>query len=178
MKKPEPMAALQAAGASDTGRVRTGNEDAFICDPGRGIFAVIDGVGGHAGGEVAAAIARRELELRLRRETGTIEDRLREAVASANASILAEAVRVPELTRMACVLTAAVLSGDRVVAAHVGDTRLYTLGRRGLRKLTRDHSPVGLLEDAGQISEDEAMRHPDRNQVFREVGTSPHQPTE
>ncbi len=178
MKRPESFAALQASGASDTGRVRTGNEDAFICDPGRGVFAVIDGVGGHAGGEVAAAIARRELELRLRRETGTIEDRLREAVAAANASILAEAMRVPALKSMACVLTAAVITGDGVVAAHVGDTRLYKLGPHGLRKLTRDHSPVGLLEDSGQISEDDAMGHPDRNQVFREVGTSPHQPTD
>jgi serine/threonine protein phosphatase PrpC len=169
---------MHAAAASDVGRVRSGNEDAFICDAERGIFAVIDGVGGHAGGEVAAAIARRELELRLRRETGTVEDRLREAIAAANASILEEAARTPALSRMACVLTAAVVTPHHVVAGHVGDTRLYKVGPRGMRKLTHDHSPVGLLEDSGQVTEEDAMRHPDRNQVFREVGTAPRQPTD
>lgn len=172
------MQALAAYGASDLGRVRAINEDTFICDPERGVFAVIDGVGGHAGGEVAAAIARRELELRLRRETGTVEDRVREAIAAANASIFAEAERVPALAQMACVLTLAVVASEQVVAGHVGDTRLYKLGPGGMQKLTHDHSPVGQLEDRGHLREEEAMRHPDRNQVFREVGTQPRQPTD
>jgi serine/threonine protein phosphatase PrpC len=171
-------ATLLAAAASDVGRMRRGNEDAFICEPERGIFAVIDGVGGHAGGAVAAGIARSALELRLRRETGTVEDRLREAIAAANASILEEAGRVPALQRMACVLTAAVVTPGHVVAGHVGDTRLYKIDAFGFRKLTHDHSPVGILEDGGQLQELEAMHHPDRNQVFREVGTTPRQPTE
>lgn len=178
MKISEPLAALAACAATDVGRVRTSNEDAFICDPDRGVFAVIDGVGGQAGGDVAATIARRELELRLRRETGSIEDRIREAIAAANASILAEAQRVPALSGMACVLTIAVTAGEQLVIGHVGDTRLYKVGPTGIRKLTHDHSPVGLLEDGGQLDEDEAMRHPERNQVFREVGTRPHQPTD
>jgi serine/threonine protein phosphatase PrpC len=169
---------LTAYAASDIGRVRTVNEDTFICDPDRGVFAVIDGVGGQAGGEVAASIARRELELRLRRETGTLDDRVREAIAAANASILAEAGRVPALKQMACVLTVAVVTPDALVVGHVGDTRLYKLGATGMQKLTRDHSPVGQLEDRGELSEDEAMHHPDRNQVFREVGTQPRQPTD
>jgi serine/threonine protein phosphatase PrpC len=174
----ESLHTLTAYGASDIGRVRTVNEDTFLCDPDRGVFAVVDGVGGHAGGEVAAAIARRELELRLRRETGTVEDRIREAIAAANASILAEAERVPALTRMACVLTVAVVGADGVVIGHVGDTRLYKLGPAGMHKLTHDHSPVGQLEDRGHLREEEAMHHPERNQVFREVGTQPHQPTD
>ena len=170
------MGAVYAA--SDVGRVRTANEDAFICDADRGLFAVIDGVGGQAGGEVAATIARRELELRLRRETGSIEDRIREAIAAANASIHAEAQRMPALSGMACVLTIAVVAGERLVIGHVGDTRLYRIGPTGTRKLTHDHSPVGQLEDAGRLDEEEAMRHPERNQVFREVGTRPRQPTD
>jgi serine/threonine protein phosphatase PrpC len=174
----DSLQALTAYGASDVGRVRTVNEDTFICDGDRGIFAVIDGVGGHAGGEVAASIARRELELRLRRETGTVEDRIREAIAAANASILAEAERVPALTRMACVLTVAVATPGNVVIGHVGDTRLYKLGPAGLHKLTHDHSPVGQLEDRGHLREEEAMHHPERNQVYREVGTQPRQPTD
>lgn len=178
MKTSDVTVDLHASAASDVGRVRATNEDTFICDAERGIFAVIDGMGGHAGGEVAAAIARRELELRLRRETGTLDDRIREAIAAANASILAEAARVPALTHMACVLTAAVVTPRHVVVGHVGDTRLYKMGPSGLHKLTHDHSPVGLLEDAGELSEEDAMHHPERNQVFREVGTSPRQPTD
>jgi serine/threonine protein phosphatase PrpC len=170
VKTAELLAELHAAGASDVGRVRAGNEDALICDPHRGVFAVIDGMGGHAGGDVAAGIARRELEMRLRRETGAVEDRIREAIAAANASILAEATRVPALRDMACVLTVAVITPSQVVAGHVGDTRLYKITRDSMRKLTCDHSPVGILEDAGSLSEDEAMHHPERNQVFREVG--------
>jgi serine/threonine protein phosphatase PrpC len=174
----ESLHTLTAYGASDIGRVRTVNEDTFLCDPDRGVFAVVDGVGGHAGGEVAAAIARRELELRLRRETGTVEDRIREAIAAANASILAEAERIPALTRMACVLTVAVVGAEEVVIGHVGDTRLYKIGPAGMHKLTHDHSPVGQLEDRGHLREEEAMHHPERNQVFREVGTQPRQPTD
>ena len=178
MKISEPLPALAACAASDVGRVRSTNEDAYICDPDRGLFAVIDGVGGQAGGDVAAAIARRELELRLRRETGSIDDRIREAIAAANASIVSEAQRVPALSGMACVLTVAVVAGERLVIGHVGDTRLYKIGPTGMRKLTHDHSPVGQLEDGGRLGEEEAMRHPERNQVFREVGTRLRQPTD
>ena len=178
MRISDALHTLTAYAASDIGRVRTVNEDTFICDPDHGVFAVIDGVGGQAGGEVAAAIARRELELRLRRETGTIEDRVREAIAAANASIFAEAQRVPALAQMACVLTVAVVTPDTLVIGHVGDTRLYRLRPAGMQKLTHDHSPVGQLEDRGELAEDEAMHHPDRNQVFREVGTQPRQPTD
>jgi len=178
VKISEPLPAIAAGAVSDVGRVRTANEDAYICDPERGVFAVIDGVGGQAGGDVAAAIARRELELRLRRETGSIDDRIREAIAAANASIVTEAQRVPALSGMACVLTVAVVAGERLVVGHVGDTRLYKIGTTGIRKLTHDHSPVGQLEDAGRLGEEEAMRHPERNQVFREVGTRLRQPTD
>jgi len=64
------------------------------------------------------------------------------------------------------------------VIGHVGDSRLYLLGPNEIRKVTRDHSPVGAREDAGEISEEEAMRHPRRNEIFRDVGSSPHQPDE
>jgi serine/threonine protein phosphatase PrpC len=173
-----PAAMFLAHAATDIGRLRDVNEDAFICDVERGIFAVIDGVGGENGGDVAASIARRELELRLRRETGTVEDRLREAITAANEQILQEASTVQALAKMACVLTVAVVSNGRVVAGHVGDTRLYKIDAIGIRKLTHDHSPVGVLEDQGQLSEEDAMRHPDRNLVFRDVGTTPRHPTD
>ena len=79
-----------------------------------------------------------------------------------------------EWNGMACVLTAAVVNDNRAVVGHVGDTRLYKVTARDrtqLQKITRDHSPVGELEDRGEITEAEAMAHPQRNEVFRDVGS-------
>ncbi|MFP5284321.1 MAG: right-handed parallel beta-helix repeat-containing protein, partial [Thermoanaerobaculia bacterium] len=67
-------------------------------------------------------------------------------------------------------------SGQTATVGHVGDSRLYLLRRGEIRKVTRDHSPVGAREDAGEISEDEAMHHPRRNEIFRDVGSAPHEP--
>jgi serine/threonine protein phosphatase PrpC len=168
--------AVRAAGASDTGRVRPRNEDRFCCDPSRGIFIVVDGVGGYAGGDRAAELALAAVRARLERDTGTIEQRLREAIIGANAVVHDERHQRPELGGMACVLTAVVVAGNRVYAGHVGDTRLYKLRGSHIAKLTRDHSPVGALEDRGVLGEREAMCHPQRNEVWRDVGTNPHTP--
>ena len=77
---------------------------------------------------------------------------------------------------MACVLTVAVVDDGRATIGHVGDTRLYKLRGGRIEKVTRDHSPVGEREDANEISEAEAMRHPRRNEVYRDVGSEPHEP--
>jgi hypothetical protein len=77
---------------------------------------------------------------------------------------------------MACVLTVAVLENGSAVIGHVGDSRLYEIRRGGIRKLTHDHSPVGEREDNGELQEAEAMRHPRRNEVFRDVGSEEHAP--
>lgn len=163
---------LAAAWQSDPGRARIDNEDLSLCAPERGIYAVIDGVGGHASGEVAAAIARRVILERLARPLGTPAEKVREAIALANNQIFEEAAEWPEHKGMTCVLTLALVSDHHVTIGHVGDSRLYKLSRHGIRKLTRDHSPVGEREDAQEISEVEAMRHPRRNEVFRDVGSA------
>ena len=72
---------------------------------------------------------------------------------------------------MACVLTLAVVREDVVTVGHVGDSRLYLIWNGTLRKLTPDHSPVGEQEDQGELTEAEAMEHPRRNEVFRDVGS-------
>lgn len=162
---------LQAAARTDPGRTRTNNEDLPLIDPARGIFGVIDGVGGEAGGEVAAAIARDVILQRLARPLGTAAERVREAIAIANNEIFRRAQESPELRGMACVVTLAVVGDGRMVIGHVGDTRLYKIRPDGHRKITRDHSPVGEREDAGELHEVDAMRHPRRNEVFRDVGS-------
>jgi serine/threonine protein phosphatase PrpC len=169
---------LNAAGTSHPGRVRPRNEDRFHVDAARGIFIVVDGVGGHAGGERAAEIAVEAVRTRLERDTGSLVDRLREAIASANEGIHDESIARPELSGMCCVLTVAVVNGGRVCAGHVGDTRLYKLRHGELVKLTHDHSPVGAMEDAGRLAEREAMDHPRRHEVWRDVGTAARRPAE
>jgi PPM family protein phosphatase len=169
-------AAFNSAGASDPGLQREVNEDRFHDDPVRGVFIVVDGIGGQAAGEKAAETALAMVRARLERETGRLEDRIREAIGLANEQIYRLGSTRPEWRGMACVLTAAVVNDGDVVVGHVGDTRLYKLRGGRLAKLTRDHSPVGEREDAGQLSEKEAMQHPRRNEVFRDVGSETHRP--
>ena len=165
-------ASLRWAAGTDRGMRRATNEDRYYADAERGIFVVIDGVGGHSAGEHAAEIARDVLRERLERMTGTAEQRLREAIALANNEIWRQSCAHPEWSGMACVLTAAIVEDDTVTVGHVGDSRLYTLRPGEVRKITHDHSPVGEREDRGEITEEEAMRHERRNEIYRDVGSS------
>ena len=167
---------LRAAGATDVGRLRDVNEDRFHIDRDLGVFMVVDGVGGQAAGGRAADTALELVRARLASETGAIADRIREAITIANNEVHRQAEARVEWHGMACVLTVVVIRGGRATIGHVGDTRLYKLHADSIRKLTRDHSPVGEREDAGEISEAEAMRHPRRNEVYRDVGSEPHEP--
>jgi serine/threonine protein phosphatase PrpC len=168
--------ALLAAGRTDSGVQREVNEDRFHVDASRGLFVVIDGVGGQAAGGRAADVALSMLRGRLERETGPVADRIREAIAVANNEIHRLAATRAEWDGMACVLTIAVVCDGRATIGHVGDTRLYKIRGTRLEKITRDHSPVGEREDAGELSESQAMRHPRRNEVYRDVGSELHEP--
>jgi serine/threonine protein phosphatase PrpC len=175
-----PMEALgvRAAGATDPGLAREVNEDRYHVDTARGLFVVIDGVGGQAAGGKAADTAVTMLRARLERETGPLVSRLREAITVANNEIYRLSGIRAEWNGMACVLTAVVVRGGDAIVGHVGDTRLYKLWRGGIEKITRDHSPVGEREDARELSELEAMQHPRRNEVYRDVGSEPHEPAD
>jgi serine/threonine protein phosphatase PrpC len=166
---------LFAAGLSDVGRARDVNEDRFHADPARGIVLVIDGVGGQAAGGRAADTALAIIRDHLERANGSVPERIREAVTAANNEIHRLAALRPEWNGMACVLTVAVVEDGQAIVGHVGDTRLYRLLGDGIDKVTPDHSPVGEREDAGDLSEQEAMRHPRRNEVYRDVGSDRHE---
>jgi serine/threonine protein phosphatase PrpC len=164
---------LSSGAASDTGLLRDRNEDRFWADPAHGIYLVVDGVGGQAAGEVAAQLAVDTIRDSIFAEAPA-EDRVRRAITAANNRIWELAQCQPELSGMACVLTLALIDADRVTIGHVGDSRLYLIWHGAIRKLTTDHSPVGEGEDSGELSELEAMQHPRRNEVYREVGSAPH----
>jgi PPM family protein phosphatase len=160
-----------AGAATDTGLLREQNEDRYWMDAGRGIFLVVDGVGGQAAGELAAQTAVETIRESLSRAAAPAEDRVRTAITLANNRIFHRAQEDEGHAGMACVLTLALLEEGRITIGHVGDSRLYLIWDGAIRKLTSDHSPVGEDEDAGALTEEEAMHHPRRNEVFRDVGS-------
>jgi PPM family protein phosphatase len=161
----------RAGSCSDVGRVRGTNEDRVYVDNEAGVFAVADGVGGHAAGETAAELALEVIRSSLEGSPGDLKARIPTAITKANNAIFEMAEEDEALRGMACVLTVAALDGDRFVVGHVGDSRLYLIWNGAIRKLTSDHSPVGEQEERGELTEEEAMAHPRRNEVFRDVGT-------
>ena len=164
------VSCLRAGTATHAGRERSENEDRVFADVAQGVFVVIDGMGGHAAGSTAAAIAFETIREELGGTTGADEARIRRAITAANNKIFAAAEANPAWSGMACVLTVAILDEDRLRWGHVGDSRLYLFSEGALPKLTADHSPVGEQEDRGQLAERDAMQHPRRNQVSRDVG--------
>ena len=162
---------------TDAGPVRSSNEDRVYADDDSGIYLVADGLGGHAAGDVAAQTAMDVVVRELSgARNGAMESRVRAAFTAANNEIFAQAQSDPACRGMACVLTVAVLREDSVTVGHVGDSRLYLIWNGNIRKVTPDHSPVGEQEDAGLLSEAEAMTHPRRNEIFRDVGSRYREP--
>lgn len=159
--------------ATDTGLVRDRNEDRYWMDAERGVFLVVDGVGGHAAGELAAETALDTIRQSVFDGESSVGERVRQAIARANNRIFELARDDEQRKGMACVLTLAVIEDDRITIGHVGDSRLYLIWNGAIRRLTSDHSPVGEEEAAGVLTEHEAMRHPRRNEVFRDVGSRP-----
>ncbi len=168
------------SGNTDPGRRRKENQDAWIAQqlwsPENALLAVIDGVGGYTGGEKAAAIARESIIQYMQLPKGDTLTMLREAIIFANNRIVEERKKDQQISEMCCVLTAVVADAatQSLYFAHVGDTRLYRYREGKLQKLTKDHSFVGIREDAGEMTELEAMNHPHRNQILREVGSTLH----
>ena len=172
------MNAIKYFGTTDPGLLRNKNEDTFfvetIWDESCLLAIVIDGVGGYEGGEVAAAIARDSIvEYVCGGHRNSCLDLLGRAVLHANNRIFLERQQNPGYSSMSCVLTAVIVdrSGGVLHMAHVGDTRLYKFFSDGLEKLSRDHSLVGYREEIGDLSEEEAMAHPMRNVISRDVGS-------
>ena len=165
-------------GNTDVGQIRSNNEDAFIAqyiwDENHILAVAIDGVGGYEGGEVAASLAQNCIVKYLETyPNGERIELLRQAVISANNTIFLERKEHPEYSNMGCVLTATLIEVEnkRINMAHIGDTRLYQYADGSLVKLSHDHSYVGYMEEKGELTEEEAMRHPQRNVIGRDVGS-------
>ena len=141
-----------------------------------------DGMGGAQAGEYASAMATREVSqlvndrfkrLEARSEELNIPDILEEAIKKANKSIYDAAKRNPQLQGMGTTITAGVVYQGMLYIGHVGDSRGYLITKTEIEKITRDHSLVGRLLEIGQITEEEAAVHPQRNLIYRSLGAYP-----
>ena len=154
---------------TDIGCVRDHNEDSLIvASP---LFAVCDGMGGHEAGEVASEIAADTLaELA---PTNADSAALGKAVEAANTAIIDAVAEGRGREGMGTTCTAAIIEGERLVIAQVGDSRAYLLSGGKLQQITRDHSLVADLVEAGQMTAEEARTAPNRSIITRALGTAP-----
>lgn len=174
----ESISKISFYGESDLGQRRTNNEDAFIAqtiwDDENVLAVAIDGVGGYDGGEIAAAIAKNTIVEYLENfSNGERANLLKQAVIEANNNILKSRSESDEYKNMSCVLTAILVETKRgmIHMAHIGDTRLYQYHQGKITKLSHDHSLIGYREEVGELTEEEAMHHPQRNVIGRDVGS-------
>ena len=167
------MLNLQAAGRTDVGQVRTSNEDAFGYCVEEGVFALCDGMGGAAAGEVASRIAVDTLIERLCAAESQENRRkvLEEAIADANQRVHSRAETDIALRGMGTTLVALAIGGHHALIGHVGDSRCYLFRRGRLIRKTLDHSLVDEQVRLGQLTPDEAEHSPLRNVITRAIGT-------
>ena len=166
---------VNSAALSDRGlnERRPLNEDAFLHDPERSIFAVADGVGGAEAGEVASQTAIEVLDEAFRHQTNDadIEDLMELAIQRANASIHQMAQEHARFSMMATTIVALHIKGDVATFGHVGDSRLYRLTPDGqLHRETEDHSIVEEEVRAGRMTPEQAANHPSKNVISRALG--------
>jgi serine/threonine protein phosphatase PrpC len=159
---------LRVGARTDVGRVRQGNEDSYMVhDP---LYAVADGMGGHQGGEVASKIALETLGRLTLEPSGDTAPSLVDAVRQANRDVLEKAATDPGLHGMGTTLTALVTGGERVLLAHVGDSRAYLMRDGQMDQLTEDHTVVEGLVREGRLTPQEAEIHPQRSILTRALG--------
>ncbi|MCJ7495746.1 MAG: Stp1/IreP family PP2C-type Ser/Thr phosphatase [Deltaproteobacteria bacterium] len=179
---------VRFAVASDMGRVRKNNEDAFLADPVLGIFAVADGMGGHASGEVASRLAIESLQESIARVGKEKEATLSEdstAVLSSPANLMVNGIRLAnqriykasqenrEYKGMGTTLVAVYFSASSPIVAHVGDSRLYHLRGQAIQQVTEDHSWVWEQYKQGLIAKEALSASPHKNIVTRALGIQP-----
>lgn len=156
----EGSGSRRSASVSDVGRVRRENQDAVLADDELGLWLVADGMGGHAGGARASAVARDTVRERFAAGAG-----LADAVMAAHEAIRSEQLERPELNDMGTTIVALAERGGRYQVCWVGDSRAYRFspGRNRLELLTTDHNVAGVLVASGALTPDEATRHPQRH---------------
>ena len=164
------MATYRSAAVSHVGKIRSNNQDSGYA--GKHLFVVADGMGGHAGGDVASAIAVKRIAEtdKLYTSPNDAEFALQAAVLAANALIAETVFDHAELTGMGTTVSGILRVGDHVALAHIGDSRIYRWRDGKLEQITKDHTFVQRLVDSGRITHEEASVHPRRAVLMRVLG--------
>lgn len=168
---------LEVGQGTNTGMIRSGNEDSYFSDPEHGLFVVADGMGGHAAGEVASDMAVRILadELRVVGEIageGAAGERVERSLKLANLAIYQRTLTEIDKQGMGTTVSVLILRGGRYLIGQVGDSRVYLLRDGQLRQVTKDHSYVQEQVDAGVLTPEQARYHPYSNVITRCVGAA------
>lgn len=170
---------MKIAYASDTGRMRTDNQDyvsVFINQSGTQLAIVADGVGGQNGGDVAATMAVSHIgnqwEQSSINSVDDVKQWLVDHINSENDTIVQTANRYRTLNGMATTLVVAVIFANEMVVANIGDSRAYVIRQHQMRQLTVDHNLANELLQEGAITPDEAITHPGRHLITRQLGVT------
>jgi serine/threonine protein phosphatase PrpC len=164
------MATYRSAAVSHVGKIRSDNQDSGYA--GRHLFVVADGMGGHAGGDVASAIAAKRIAEtdKLYTSANDAEFALQSALLAANSLIAETVFDHIELTGMGTTVSGLLRVGDKVALAHIGDSRIYLFRDGKLEQISKDHTFVQRLVDSGRITPEEAAVHPRRAVLMRVLG--------
>jgi PPM family protein phosphatase len=179
--------ALEIATCTDPGMVRSHNEDSIAADPGNGLVVLADGMGGYNAGEVASGMATTVIITEMRQllagvrphdvEQGSSEEvaarLVREQVLKANTSIYQAAQSQPQYAGMGTTLVVGLFYDNRVLVAHLGDSRLYLLREGKFKQITRDHSLLQEQIDSGIITAEQAKKAAHKNLVTKALGIDP-----
>jgi serine/threonine protein phosphatase PrpC len=156
--------------ASDIGKHRSSNQDSGYA--GYQLFFVADGMGGHAGGDIASAISSQRVALTDARYESTEEaiESIRTGILEANGMLSATVADHPELEGMGTTFSGMLLHGSQIITAHIGDSRIYRARDGEVTQITADHTFVQKLVDLGRITPEEALVHPRRSVLMRVLG--------
>lgn len=167
---------MKFAYSTDIGK-RSANEDCLYVpqsEDAKPLFLVADGMGGHKAGAIASRMAAETVADYIQNyDSFDLETMVKVASAYANAQVYKEAMSNKTLSGMGTTLTFVYIAGNRYVAANVGDSRIYHFNGVSLNQITKDHSYVAALLLAGEITAEEANRHPNRNIITRAIGIQP-----
>lgn len=161
------------AGLTDTGQLRSVNQDHYYVDPEGRFFVVADGMGGHAGGQEASKIATHAIQTYVEQKWDSSIDSemlLKNAIAQANEAILEDQKKHPERGEMGTTAVIVLNRQNQYWYGHVGDSRIYQLQDSTLQQLTQDHTWVSRAQELGHLSEEQARVHPLRHVLLQCLG--------
>ena len=167
---------MQVWGVTHRGAVRQQNQDAYAArtlEDGRVIALVCDGMGGARAGNVASSMAVERFMEEFLRAGGREEERMRQAAALANREVFQRSLQDQDCAGMGTTLVAALAGEGGAVILNEGDSRAYHINQAGIALITRDHSLVEDLVERGQLTREEAKRHPNKHFITRALGADP-----